>query len=313
MIEMERPKITHEVEGNKGTFVIGPLERGYGITLGNAMRRILLNSLPGAAVTKVQIDGVINEFSTIPGVVEDVTEIILNLKRLAIRIHDEDAHRIAINIEGPKEVKAGDIVAFQDVEICNPDLHIATLEKGAKLEAWMEVEKGRGYVPAEQHDKNSLPVGTILVDSIFTPVKKVNFTVEDTRVKQRTDYDKLTLEIETDGSITPFEGVAIGAKIMFEHLNLFIDLDSNVDDLKFIVEPEEKTVSKELDKEIEKLGLSVRSRNCLHRAHINTVKDLTEKTRDDMMKVRNLGQKSLVEIEKKLEELGLSLKAFDED
>ena len=284
MIEIEKPTINKFIDqdGCYGKFVVEPLERGYGTTLGNALRRILLSSLPGAAVTSVKIDGILHEFSTIPGVKEDVTEIILNLKKLAVRLEGESTKRAIINAVGPKDVTAADIICDSDMEIFNPDLHIAT------------------------------PISVIPVDSIYTPVTKVNFTVENTRVGQVTDYDRLVLEIWTDGSITPEEGVSIGAKIMQEHLNLFIQLTDTTDAMEIMVEKEEDQKEKALEMTIEELELSVRSFNCLKRAAINTVEELTQKTEDDMMKVRNLGKKSLDEVKAKLDELGLSLKPSDD-
>ena len=315
MIEIVKPTITKEIDenGRYGKFVVEPLERGYGTTLGNCMRRILLSSLPGAAITSVKIDGVLHEFSTIPGVKEDVTEIILNLKRLAVRINGDEEKRAIINAVGAREVTAADIIVDSDTEIFNPDLHIATLAENATLVMEMNIASGRGYVPAEQNKTDSTPIAVIPVDSIFTPVKKVNFTVENTRVGQVTDYDKLTLELWTDGSITPEEGVSIGAKIMLEHLNLFIGLGSEVNEMDFMVEKSEARKEKALEMTIEELELSVRSFNCLKRASINTVQELTQRTEEDMMKVRNLGMKSLVEVKNKLAELGLSLKPTDEN
>ena len=289
-----------------------PLERGYGTTLGNALRRILLSSLPGAAVTSVKIDGILHEFSTIPGVKEDVTEIILNLKKLAVRLEGESTKRAIINAVGPKDVTAADIICDSDMEIFNPDLHIATLEENATLVMEINFARGRGYVPAEQNKNESTPISVIPVDSIYTPVTKVNFTVENTRVGQVTDYDRLVLEIWTDGSITPEEGVSIGAKIMQEHLNLFIQLTDTTDAMEIMVEKEEDQKEKALEMTIEELEFSVRSFNCLKRAAINTVEELTQKTEDDMMKVRNLGKKSLDEVKAKLDELGLSLKPSDD-
>ena len=315
MIEIVKPTITKEIDenGHYGKFVVEPLERGYGTTLGNCMRRILLSSLPGAAITSVKIDGILHEFSTIPGVKEDVTEIILNLKRLAVRINGDENKRAIINAVGPKEVTAADIIVDADTEIFNPDLHIATLADNATLVMEMNLTSGRGYVPAEQNKKENTPIAEIPVDSIFTPVKKVNFTVDNTRVGQVTDFDKLTLELWTDGSITPEEGVSIGAKIMQEHLNLFIGLGSDVDEMEFMIEKDEDRKVKELEMTIEDLELSVRSFNCLKRASINTVEELTQRSEEDMMKVRNLGMKSLVEVKNKLAELGLSLKPNDDN
>lgn len=314
MIEIEKPTINKSIDedGCYGKFVVEPLERGYGTTLGNALRRILLSSLPGAAVTSVKIDGILHEFSTILGVKEDVTEIILNLKKLAVRLEGENTKRAIINAVGPREVTAADIIGDSDIEIFNPDLHIATLEENATLVMEINFARGRGYVPAEQNKTENTPISVIPVDSIYTPVKKVNYIVENTRVGQVTDYDRLVLEIWTDGSITPEEGVSIGAKIMQEHLNLFIQLTDTTDSMEIMVEKEEDQKEKALEMTIEELELSVRSFNCLKRAAINTVEELTQKTEEDMMKVRNLGKKSLDEVKAKLEELGLGLKPSDE-
>jgi len=314
MIEIEKPTITKEVDenGQYGKFVVEPLERGYGTTLGNALRRIMLSSLPGAAVTSVKIDGVLHEFSTIPGVKEDVTEIILNLKKLAVRLNGDDTKRVIINAVGPCEVTAADIQGDSEMEIFNPDLHIATLAEDATLVMEINLARGRGYVSADMNKTDDTPISVIPVDSIYTPVRRVNFTVENTRVGQVTDYDKLILEIWTDGSITPEEGVSIGAKIMQEHLNLFIALTDTASSLDIMVEKEEDQKEKALEMTIEELELSVRSFNCLKRAAINTVEELTLKSEDDMMKVRNLGKKSLDEVKFKLEELGLSLRPSDE-
>lgn len=314
MIEIEKPTITKFVDedGSYGKFVVEPLERGYGTTLGNCMRRILLSSLPGAAVTSVKIDGILHEFSTIPGVKEDVTEIILNLKKLAVRLNGDSTKRVIINAVGPKEVTAADIIGDAEMEIFNPDLHLATLEENATLVMEINLARGRGYVPADQNKNENTPISVIPVDSIYTPVRKVNYTVENTRVGQVTDFDRLNLEIWTDGSITAEEGVSIGAKIMQEHLNLFIQLDDSTDGMEIMVEKEEDQKEKALEMTIEELELSVRSFNCLKRAAINTVEELTERTEDDMMKVRNLGKKSLDEVKTKLEELGLGLKPSDD-
>ena len=314
MIEIEKPTITKTIsdDGTYGKFVVEPLQRGYGTTLGNCLRRILLSSLPGAAVTSVKIDGILHEFSTIPGVKEDVTEIILNLKKLAIRLNGDDTKRVIINAIGPKEVTAADIIGDSDLEIFNPDLHIATLEDNATLVMEINIGKGRGYVPADQNKTENTPISVIPVDSIFTPVRKVNYTVEDTRVGQVTDFNKLTLEIWTDGSISPEEGVSIGAKIMQEHLNQFIILDDAASEMEILVEKEGDQKEKALEMTIDELELSVRSFNCLKRANINTVEELTEHSEEEMMKVRNLGKKSLDEVKKKLEELGLGLRPSDE-
>lgn len=315
MIEIEKPTIEcvfSNEDPNYGKFVVEPLERGYGTTLGNSLRRILLSSLPGVAVTSVKIDGILHEFSTIPGVKEDVTEIILNLKKLAIKLSGENTKKVLINAIGPKEVTAADIIGDSDLEICNPDLHIATLEENATLVMEMNLARGRGYVSADQNKTESTPIAVIPTDSIYTPVRKVNFTVENTRVGQVTDYDKLILEIWTDGSITPSEGVSIGAKIMQEHLNLFIELTDSTDTMEIMVEKEEDQKEKALEMTIEELELSVRSFNCLKRAAINTVEELTHRSEEDMMKVRNLGKKSLDEVNAKLKELGLDFKSGEE-
>ena len=315
MIEIEKPTIEcifSDEDANYGKFVVEPLERGYGTTLGNSLRRILLSSLPGVAVTSVKIDGILHEFSTIPGVKEDVTEIILNLKKLAIKLNGENTKRVLINSIGPKEVTAADILGDSDVEIFNPDLHIATLEENATLIMEINLARGRGYVPADMNKDENTPISVIPTDSIYTPVRKVNFTVQNTRVGQVTDYDKLILEIWTDGSITPSEGVSIGAKIMQEHLSLFVELTDSAEGMEIMVEKEENQKEKALEMTIEELELSVRSFNCLKRAAINTVEELTHRSEEDMMKVRNLGKKSLDEVKHKLEELGLSLKQSDE-
>ncbi len=315
MIEIEKPTIEciYSPDDEKyGKFIIEPLERGYGTTLGNSLRRILLSSLPGAAVTSVKIDGILHEFSTIPGVKEDVTEIILNLKKLAVRLNGESTKRAIINAVGPKEVTAADIIGDSEIEIFNPDLHIATLEENATLVMEINLARGRGYVTADQNKDENTPIAVIPVDSIYTPVRKVNFTVENTRVGQVTDYDRLVLEIWTDGSIRPEEGVSIGAKIMQEHLNLFIALTDSTENLEIMVEKEEDQKEKALEMTIEELELSVRSFNCLKRAAINTVEELTHRSEEDMMKVRNLGKKSLDEVKHKLEELGLGLRPSDE-
>lgn len=315
MIEIEKPTIECvelSEDNTYGKFVVEPLERGYGTTLGNSLRRILLSSLPGSAVTSIKINGVLHEFSTIPSVKEDVSEIILNLKSLAVRLYSDGPKTAMINAEGPGPITAGDIIADTDVEILNPDLHIATLEEGAKLVMEINISRGRGYVPAEQNKTEDIPIGVIPIDSIYSPVRKVNYVVENTRVGQVTDFDKLTLEIWTDGSIKPDEGASLGAKIMHEHLNLFIELTENFDQVEIMVEKEEDQKEKVLEMTIEELELSVRSFNCLKRAGINTVEELTHKSEEDMMKVRNLGKKSLDEVKNKLAELGLGLKPSDE-
>jgi len=315
--QIDRPTIEITSDGGRksyGKFVVEPLERGYGTTLGNSLRRILLSSLPGSAVRSIKIDGIMHEFSTIPGVKEDVTEIVLNLKRLAVRVNSDDEKTVIIDARGPMEVTAGDIRGSADVEIFNEDLHIATLEDGASLYMEINLAKGRGYVTADQNKTETTPIGVIPVDSIYTPVTKVNYAVENTRVGQVTDYDRLTLEIWTDGSISPVESVAIGARIMREHLNLFISLYDNAEDIADImVEKNEDQKARTLEKmPIEELELSVRSFNCLKRANINTVENLINKSEDDMMNVRNLGRKSLEEIKQKLEELALGLRDSDE-
>ena len=315
MIEIEKPTIEciySNEDPNYGKFVVEPLERGYCTTLGNSLRRILLSSLPGVAVTSVKIDGILHEFSTIPGVKEDVTEIILNLKKLAVKLNGENTKRVLINAIGPKEVTAADILGDSDVEIFNPELHIATLEENATLIMEINLARGRGYVPAEMNKDENTPISVIPTDSIFTPVRKVNFTVENTRVGQVTDYDRLVLEIWTDCSVTPSEGVSIGSKIMQEHLSLFVELTDSAEGMEIMVEKEENQKEKALEMTIEELELSVRSFNCLKRAAINTVEELTHRSEEDMMKVRNLGKKSLDEVKHKLEELGLSLKQSDE-
>ena len=315
MLEIEKPKIeiVEQSEDNTyGKFVVEPLERGYGITLGNSLRRILLSSLPGAAVTSVKIEGVLHEFSTVPGVQEDVTDIILNLKNLCLKIHsdEEKVLRVETQTEGP--VTAGDIIPDADVEILNPELHLATLDTGARLFMEITVSKGRGYSSAEKNKKGEHIIGVIPIDSIYTPVRKVNYTVENTRVGQITDYDKLTLEVWTNGSIRPDEATSLSAKILSEHLRLFMGLTETVNDVEIMVEKEEEQKDKILEMTIEELDLSVRSYNCLKRAGINTVEELIQRNEEDMMKVRNLGKKSLEEVVNKLHELGLSLRDDDE-
>lgn len=314
MIEIEKPKIeTVEIsdDAKYGKFVVEPLERGYGTTLGNSLRRILLSSLPGAAVTAVQIDGVLHEFSTIEGVVEDVTSIILNLKQLSLKIYSDEDKTLEIDIQGEGVVTAADITHDSDVDILNPELHIATLSKGAHLHMRLTARRGRGYVPADGNKKEDLPIGVVPIDSIYTPVSRVNYQVENTRVGQVTNYDKLTLDVWTDGSIRPEEAVAIGAKILTEHLNIFVGLTDQAQNAEIMVEKEEDQKEKVLEMTIEELDLSVRSYNCLKRAGINTVQELTHKTEEDMMKVRNLGRKSLEEVQEKLGELGLGLRKED--
>jgi len=313
MIEIERPRIVTEVlEPTYGRFVVEPLERGYGTTLGNSLRRILLSSLPGAAPTAVRIDGVLHEFSTIPGVVEDTTDIVLNLKQLLVKLHVDEPVQVRVEAQGPGEVTAGDIIAGPEVEILNPDLHIATLDEGGRLYMEITLAKGRGYVSADRNKKEDMPIGLIPLDSIFTPVPRVNYQVENTRVGQVTDYDRLILEVWTDGSIAPDEAVSLAARIMSEHLKLFIGLTDTSANLEIMVEKEQEEKDRLLELPIEELDLSVRSYNCLKRAGINTVEDLTRKTEEDMMKIRNLGKKSLQEVKEKLANLGLSLRASDE-
>lgn len=313
MIEIEKPRIeTEEMSDSYGRFVVEPLERGYGITLGNSLRRILLSSLPGAAVTSVRIDGVLHEFSTINGVVEDTTDIVLNLKGLLVKVHEDHPVTMRLVAEGEGPVTAGDIQAPSSVEILNPEMHIATLAQNGRLEMDITVAKGRGYVSAERNKSGDQPIGVIAVDSIFTPVRRVNYRVEDTRVGQVTDYDRLILEVWTDGSIAPNEAVSLSAKILTEHLRFFISLDEQADGMEIMVEKEEEEKDRLLEMTIEELDLSVRSYNCLKRAGINTVEELTRRTEDDMMKVRNLGKKSLQEVKEKLEALNLALRKSDD-
>ncbi|MCD5413723.1 MAG: DNA-directed RNA polymerase subunit alpha [Clostridiales bacterium] len=315
MIEMEKPKIEIVEQSDDCTFakfIVEPLERGYGITLGNSMRRIMLSSLPGVAVTSVKIDGVLHEFTTMPGVKEDVTELILNLKGLVVRLQGSNSATVKIEAEGEGIVTAGDIIADSDVEILNPDMHIATLSSDGKLNMEIYISSGRGYVQAENNKYHGMPIGVIPVDSIFTPVRKISYNVGNTRVGQITDYDKLVLEVSTDGSLEPDEAVSLAAKIMNEHLNLFVSLTEHVAEVEIMVLKEDDKKEKVLELTIEELDLSVRSYNCLKRAGINTVEELTKKAEDDMMKVRNLGRKSLEEVQKKLQELSLNLKSDDE-
>ena len=314
MIEIEKPKIeTVEISDDLkyGKFVVEPLERGYGTTLGNSLRRILLSSLPGAAVTSIQIDGVLHEFSTIEGVVEDVASIILNLKKLALKIYSDEEKVIEIDFKGSGVITAADITHDSDVEILNPDLYIATVANNGHLRMRMYAQRGRGYTPADQNKREDLPIGVIPIDSIYTPVSRVNFTVENTRVGQSTDFDKLSLDVWTDGSIGPKEAISLGAKILTEHLNIFVGLTDEAQTAEIMVEKEEDQKEKVLEMTIEELDLSVRSYNCLKRAGINTVLELAHKSEDDMMKVRNLGRKSLEEVKAKLEELGLGLREED--
>lgn len=318
MFDFEKPKIeiAQISDDNRyGRFVVEPLERGYGITLGNSLRRIMLSSLPGAAVSHVKIDGVVHEFSAIPGVKEDVTEIIMNIKSLAIKNTSETSEpKVAyIEFEGEGVVTAADIQTDPDIEILNPDQVIATLS-GADSRLYMEltITKGRGYVSSDKNKKEDLPIGVIPVDSIYTPVERVNLTVQNTRVGQITDFDKLTLDVYTNGTLAPDEAVSLAAKVLSEHLNLFIDLSENAKTAEVMVEKEDNEKEKVLEMNIDELELSVRSYNCLKRAGINTVEELTNRTAEDMMKVRNLGRKSLEEVLAKLKELGLQLNPSDE-
>lgn len=314
MIEFEKPNI-HKVEetDNYGKFVVEPLERGYGTTLGNSLRRVLIASLPGAAITTMQIDGVLHEFSTVKGVTEDVTQIILNLKKVSLKLNSEDQKDLELDVKGPAEVTASDIQGDSEVTILNPDLHIATVANGAELHIKMTADKGRGYLSANDNKARmeDLPIGVLPIDSIYTPIERVNYTVENARVGQRSDYDKLTLDVWTDGSLTPTEAVSLGAKILTEHLDMFVNLTETAQNAQVMVEKEETHKEKTLEMTIEELDLSVRSYNCLKRAGINTVKELTDRTVSDMMKVRNLGQKSLEEIKLKLNDLGVSFRQDD--
>lgn len=309
MIEFEKPKIT-KIDENKdyGRFVVEPLERGYGTTLGNSLRRVLLASLPGAAITSINIEGVLHEFDTVPGVREDVMQIILNVKGIAVKSYVQDEKTIELDVEGPAAVTAGDILTDSDIEIVNPDHYLFTIGEGASVKATMTVNTGRGYVPADENKKEDAPVGTLAVDAIYTPVSKVNYQVEPARVGSNDGFDKLTLEIMTNGTIIPEDALGLSARILTEHLDLFTNLTEVA--LATDVMKEAETTSEEriLDRTIEELDLSVRSYNCLKRAGINTVFDLTEKTEPEMMKVRNLGRKSLEEVKLKLQDLGLGLK-----
>lgn len=319
MFDFEKPNIEiAEISDDKryGKFVVEPLERGYGTTLGNSLRRIMLSSLPGAAVSQVRIDGILHEFSSIPGVKEDVTEIIMNIKSLAIKNNSEtDEPKIAyIDVTGERVVTAADIQVDADVEILNPNLVIATLSGGADSKLYMEltITKGRGYVSSDKNKNDELPIGVIAVDSIYTPVERVNLSIQNTRVGQITDFDKLTLEVYTNGTLAPDEAVSLAAKVLSEHLNLFIDLSESAQKVDVMIEREENETQRVMDMNIDELELSVRSYNCLKRAGINTVSELTSKTSEDMMKVRNLGRKSLEEVLAKLKELGLQLSSGDE-
>lgn len=309
MIEFEKPNIT-KIDENKdyGKFVIEPLERGYGTTLGNSLRRVLLASLPGAAVTSINIDGVLHEFDTVPGVHEDVMQIILNIKGIAVKSYVEDEKIIELDVEGPAEVTAGDILTDSDIEIVNPDHYLFTIGEGSSLKATMTVNSGRGYVPADENKKDNAPVGTLAVDSIYTPVTKVNYQVEPARVGSNDGFDKLTLEILTNGTIIPEDALGLSARILTEHLDLFTNLTEIAKSTEVMKEADTESDDRILDRTIEELDLSVRSYNCLKRAGINTVHDLTEKSEAEMMKVRNLGRKSLEEVKLKLIDLGLGLK-----
>lgn len=298
-------------DGTYGKFIIEPLERGFGNTLGNALRRVLLSSLPGVAVTTIKIEGIQHEFSTVPGVTEDVSEIILNLKALSAKLYSDQMKTVTIDVKGPCEVKAKDIVVDDELEFVDPEAHIATLNEDAHLQMTLTVDSGRGYVSADKNKYPNMPIGVIPIDSIFTPIKKVNYSVSDTRVGQITDYDKLTLEVWTDGSVQPDEAISLAAKILTEHLTLFVGLTEQVTTIAFTDQEDDKK-EKVLEMTIEELDLSVRAYNCLKRAGINTISELVQRNQEDMMKVRNLGKKSLEEVEQKLAALGLALRANDE-
>ena len=317
MIEIEKPRIeTEELteDGKHGRFVVEPLERGFGNTLGNSLRRVLLSSLEGCAVTSIKIDGVLHEFSTIPGVKEDVTEIVLNMKSVVAKLYETSPKVVEISAQGPCVVTAGDIKCDSEVEILNPEQHIATLGEDAKLNMEITIDKGRGYIPGERNKliSGNNVIGVLPIDSIYTPVLKVNYTVDNTRVGQITDYDKLTLDVWTNGVINAQEAVSLAAKVLTEHLNLFVNLSDKASSAEVMVEKDDKGKEKILEMTIEDLDLSVRSFNCLKRAGINTVEDLINKSEEDMMKVRNLGRKSLEEVIQKLNSLGLSLQKEDE-
>ena len=314
MIEIEKPEIkTIEVSDDAkfGKIVVEPLERGYGTTLGNSLRRILLSSLPGSAVTSIQIDGVLHEFATVEGIVEDVPTIILNLKKLALKLHTQEPKVIELNVTGPKVVTAADIMHDNDVQILNPELYICTLADGAELKMRLNVANGRGYVRSEHNKREDMPIGVLPIDSIYTPIKKVNYQVENTRIGQKNVYDKLTLDIWTDGSISPEKSLSLAAKILTEHLNIFVNLNDEARQTEIMVEKEEAEKEKMLIMTIEELDLSVRSYNCLKRAGINTIQELTNKSEAEMIKVRNLGRKSLEEVKQKLANLELSLRQDD--
>ncbi len=324
MIEIEKPNITTEnlsTDGTSGTFIVEPLERGYGITLGNSLRRVLLSSLPGVAVVSIKIDGVLHEFSTVPGIVEDVTEIVLNVKGITAKLHTPGPKTVVIDVTGDHDITAGDIKQDSDIEILNPDHHIATLSGNERFYMELVFDSGRGYVSQERNKQLhndqlgmavSAPIGTIFTDSIYTPVYKVSYNVENTRVGSNTDYDKLTLDVVTNGTISAKEAISLGAKILNEHLNLFVDLSDEAKKAEIMIEREETKKEKVLEMTIEELDMSVRSFNCLKRAGIDTVEDLTNRTEEDMIKVRNLGKKSLEEVIQKLHSLGLDLKKDEE-
>ena len=316
MIEIEKPNISTvnlSEDGRSGTFIVEPLERGYGTTLGNSLRRVLLSSLPGVAVTSIKIDGVLHEISTVPGVKEDVTEIVLNVKGITAKLYSDSPKTVVIDCSGEREVTAGDIKQDSDIEILNPEHHIATLSEGSRLYMELTFDHGRGYVSQERNKQLGQPaIGTIYTDSIYTPVYNVSYSVENTRVGSNTDYDKLTLEVLTNGTISAKEAVSLGAKILNEHLNLFVDLSAEAQNTEIMVEREETIKEKVLEMTIEELDMSVRSFNCLKRAGIDTVEDLTNRTEEEMIKVRNLGKKSLEEVIFKLHSLGLDLKKEEE-
>lgn len=312
MLAIEKPKISIvelSDDGSFGRFVVEPLERGYGITLGNSLRRMLLSSLPGAAGRSINITGVQHEFSSIKGVVEDVTEIIMNIKNIAFKLHSEEEKVLSIHAKGPKTVTAADIIADSDVEIFNNDQHIATISEGGELEMQIYVGKGRGFVPADKNKRPDLPIGVIAIDSIYTPVEKVNYTVEKTRVGQSSDFDKLTIDIKTNGTIKASDALALASKILISHLNLFMEMSEEAIKTDILIAKEEDKTSEMLEMSIEELDLSVRSYNCLKRAGINTVQELANKSEQEMIKVRNLGRKSLEEVQKKLEDLKLGFKS----
>lgn len=314
MIEIEKARIEcveSSADNTYARFVIEPLESGFGNTLGNALRRVLLSSLPGAAITNIQIEGIMHEFTTIPGVVEDVTELILNLKQLCFKMHTDQTKTVTLDVKGPMELKSGDIPMDDEMEMSNPDLHIATLNEDAHLRMTLTMEKGRGYVSADRNKAHSMPIGVIPIDSIFTPIRKVNYTIEDTRVGNVTDYDKLTLDVWTNGTVIPDEAISTAAKILTEHLSLFVSLTDQVMPVTFTDQEDDKR-EKVLEMTIEELDLSVRAYNCLKRAGINTVSELVQRNQEDMMKVRNLGRKSLEEVEQKLQALNLALKPSEE-